>query len=365
MKYTIFIDPSFDFLSEDYAKLFASADASAFQSPLWLNNIHKTLIPSLKARQYTIIVKEGSEDNMGKLLAVFPFAIQRAVLGRKMIQFADFGVCDYNCVIGETSTLEALANDKEVCAALAQTIHAGHLLLLRKLRADRFDLGRFFNKAHKTLHDNATYNCSIGSDVQNWKTQKLSKSWLKNLRRTEKKFKKDVGDWHFEKLTTQKQICSAMGVIRDMHQSRFKDSLIKQDIYNDFYTNYVLEAHEKGDVALYALMLDDKTIATEFGFLYDNCYQGILVTADTEHYGKYSPGYQMIFKIIDDIAKEGYQNFDLGLGSQDYKKRFNAEETMLYDLVQELSPSGRVMALTYHYASPLKKILKKYAPHVH
>ncbi len=362
LEYTITVENCFDFLSEEYKVLFAQADATVFQSPTWMDHIHKILLPNLEAQQYTIVIR--SKQNR-ELLSVFPLVIQKIILGMKIIQFADFGVCDYNAIVGSNTVLELLTHNKNVLSKIGKLTGAGHLLLLRKVREDVFDISRFFKKMTKIPNDNATYNCVIGDNVETWQRQKLSKSWLKNLRRMERKFIQDVGTAEFSELRTGQQLRKAMVVIRRMHMERFGDSLMQHDVYNQFYTEYVIAAINNGDAAMYELTLDGETIATEFGFLFNNCYQGILVAVETEKYAKFSLGYQMIFRVIRNIADKGYQNFDLGLGNQDYKKRFNAEETRLYDYSLARSLSGKIIAPIYHYSKPIKNILKKYVPHVH
>ena len=49
--------------------------ATVFQSPLWMDLIHRRLAPNLSARQYTITIRRPEN---GALLVVLPTVVQQA-----------------------------------------------------------------------------------------------------------------------------------------------------------------------------------------------------------------------------------------------------------------------------------------------
>ena len=120
----IAVEEDFDFIGPEYTAFFNLQRGTIFQSPLWMGLIHRRLVPNLSARQYTITFRRPFE---GTLLAVIPSVIQQAGL-LKILQPADFGVCDYNCVVGDELVLETLAADSSIGARLGELMRAADVL---------------------------------------------------------------------------------------------------------------------------------------------------------------------------------------------------------------------------------------------
>src|SRR5437868_15231538 len=95
------IEDDFNFLGEEYRSFFNLARGTVFQSPLWMDLVHRRLVPNLSARPYTITIRRPEDS---ALVAVLPMVIQRAS-ALNVVQPADFGVCDYNCVVGDRFAL--------------------------------------------------------------------------------------------------------------------------------------------------------------------------------------------------------------------------------------------------------------------
>lgn len=66
------VEAEFDFLSDDYRALHNLRNATAFQSPRWLDAIHRDLVSALGAKQHTITIRNRHDNT---LIAVFPLVI--------------------------------------------------------------------------------------------------------------------------------------------------------------------------------------------------------------------------------------------------------------------------------------------------
>src|SRR5437763_6122977 len=93
----IAVEPGFDFLSTEYRAFHNLRRGTVFQSPLWLDAIHRTLAPRLSAAHYTLTIRNHHDNT---LLAVIPLVLQKSA-GLSILQPPDFGVCDYNAIIGD------------------------------------------------------------------------------------------------------------------------------------------------------------------------------------------------------------------------------------------------------------------------
>ena len=139
------VEAEFDFLPDDYRALHNLRHATAFQSPRWLDAIHRDLVPLLDAKQHTITIRNRHD---GTLIAVLPLVIQKIAL-LSVIQPADFGVCDANAVVGDPRVLENLVETRSVLDRIDELLQGASLLMFRKVRKDGFDVRRFFRRSDR------------------------------------------------------------------------------------------------------------------------------------------------------------------------------------------------------------------------
>ena len=130
------VEREFQFLSDEYRAFYQPQRATAFQAPIWMEMIHRRLAPRLNAKQHTITVRERGT---GALMGVIPLVLQKS-RGISMLQFADFGVCDYNAPVADGHTLGMMAADKDIVGRLDDLVRRCDLVSLRKIRDDSFDM---------------------------------------------------------------------------------------------------------------------------------------------------------------------------------------------------------------------------------
>ena len=89
--FDIAIEQAFDFLSPEYAALFDSSAATAFQHPLWLDSLYARLASHAGATPLVVVVRRRAT---GALAMVLPLLrIRRGPI--RTIEFADLRVSDY------------------------------------------------------------------------------------------------------------------------------------------------------------------------------------------------------------------------------------------------------------------------------
>ena len=85
------VDNAFDFLSQEYAELFAGSAATAFQHPLWLDGIYARLAPTAGAKPLVVVLRYRAN---GALAMVLPLLrVRRGPIST--VEFADLRVSDY------------------------------------------------------------------------------------------------------------------------------------------------------------------------------------------------------------------------------------------------------------------------------
>jgi CelD/BcsL family acetyltransferase involved in cellulose biosynthesis len=352
------VEPRFDFLSAEYRGFHNARRATVFQSPLWLDMIHRKLAPQLRATQYTLTIR-NHRDNA--LLALIPFVVQKSA-GLSILQPADFGVCDYNSVVADPRVLETLANDPSVVSRIDALLGVAGVLIFRKVRDDSFDAGRLFRKTTATACENAAYHSVIGDDFEAWQRRTVSRKFSKELGRLGRQIEREFGRYEHRAAETEAEIREAFTFLRQARRGRFQNDLLESDVYFSFYCEYAVAAASSGDAITYVSYLDGKPVAVLFGLTGGGEFHAVLIGSDIDKYGRYSIGMQIIFRVIKLRFEQGFQRIDMGLGNNGYKSQFRVDETTLHNFTASRSLAGSALSLIYHRTKPLKNMLRKYVP---
>lgn len=354
------LEPDFDFLSSEYREFYLPARGTAFQAPLWMDMIHRRLAAGRKATQHTLTIRDRGN---GGLVAVIPLVLQKSK-GVSMLQPADFGVCDYNCVVADRHALEMIAADDTLLARLDALMRPCDILLFRKVRDDAFDVSRLFLKSKSTRGENAAYHSEIGDNFDEWRSRTIRKKFSKELGRLQRQTEREFGSYEHRAAANETEIRAAFEFLRTVRKGKFEEDLLENPLYFEFYRDYAVAAGATGEAITYVSYLAGEPVAVLFGLAGDGEFHAVLIGSDTERVGKRSPGIQILYQVIKKRFAEGFHYFDMGLGNSGYKSHFRVEETCLRNYTRTRSLAGSVIALVYHHAKPVKNFLKKYAPNV-
>ena len=241
------VEPQFDFLSDEYRAFYRPERATAFQAPHWLDAIHRGLAPKLNAKQHTITMRESGT---GALVGVIPLVLQKS-RGISMLQFADFGVCDYNAPIADRNMLSMMAANDNLLARLDNLMKHCDLVLLRKVRDDTFDVGRLLTRSTSSVGENAAYLCEVGDDLDAWRVRTLSKKFSKELDRLQRQAEREFGSYEHRAATSESEIRTAFDFLRRARKGRFEEDLLDNPLYFEFYRDYAIAFHESGEAITY------------------------------------------------------------------------------------------------------------------
>jgi CelD/BcsL family acetyltransferase involved in cellulose biosynthesis len=353
----ISLEPHFDFLSAEYRGFFNLSRGTVFQGPLWLDSIHRRLAPALGARQHTITARNRHDRS---LIAVIPLALRRSA-GIAIMQPADFGVCDYNAIVAERDLLETMSDDGSIVARIDALLDGG-LLMFRKVRDDGFDAGRLFRNSSASVCENAAYHTDTGSDFEAWQRRTVPRKFTKELGRLARQIEREFGTYEHRALQTADEIREAFEILRSVRAGRFDGDLLEDPLFADFYLNFAIAGAASGEAVTYVSTLNGKPVAVLLGVGYAEQFHAVLIGADTERFGKYSPSMQLLYRIIKLRFDRGLHRFDLGLGNTGYKSMFRAQETTLHNFTAARSLRGAALALIYHCAKPLKNTMRRLSP---
>jgi CelD/BcsL family acetyltransferase involved in cellulose biosynthesis len=111
-------------------------------------------------------------------------------------------------------------------------------------------------------------------------------------------------------------------------------------------------------IEIHALESDAEVIAVFAGVADGTRFSMMFNTYTVSASSRYSPGLILVRHIIDHYAERGYRAFDLGVGSDGYKKLFCKTNEPIFDSFVPLSPRGSAAATVMSVAGRTKRLVK-------
>lgn len=356
---SIGVESGFDFLSEEYRRFHGHHGATAFQAPLWTHMLHTRLAPVLAAEQKTVTVRDAAGD----LLAVFPLVKQRSS-GVAIVQFADFGTCDYNAAVAAPGVLDELAGNPVARAQLRHAFGRADVVMFRKLRSDHFDLGRLLKSPRSSAGENPAYECDVGDDFDHWRSKVLRNKFTKELGRLQRQTERDHGSYEHRLVIDEAGIREAFEFLRQSQGERQHGSVLEKQHYFEFYRDFAVAGAAGRDALTYVSYIAGRPVSVLFGPAGKGFFHSVLIGVDTQAFARISPGTQLLYRVVQQRMAQGHRRFDMGLGDPGYKTHFRPVETPMRNVSMSLSARGSAVSFVYHRAKPLKNMLRELAPHV-
>ncbi len=111
-------------------------------------------------------------------------------------------------------------------------------------------------------------------------------------------------------------------------------------------------------IDIHALECDEEVIAIFTGVADGHRFSMMFNTYTMSPNSKYSPGLILMRDIIDHFAARDYRAFDLGIGSDDYKRLFCKDDEPIFDSFIALSPRGKLAAGVLSGLNRTKRMVK-------
>ncbi len=129
----------------------------------------------------------------------------------------------------------------------------------------------------------------------------------------------------------------------------------------DFIRAACLAKTPGGDraITIHALECDEETIAIFAGADGLDRFSMMFNTYTLSENAKQSPGVVLVRDIIDYYAARNYEAFDLGIGSDDYKRQFCKDDEPIFDSFIALTSRGKFAALGMSSLTHAKRMVKQ------
>jgi CelD/BcsL family acetyltransferase involved in cellulose biosynthesis len=353
---TVALEPAFDFSGAEYRALHANSDATVFQSPAWLDALHRDVAPHFGPAQATLTAR----DQDGRLMMVLPF-VRRREHGLAILEFADFGLCDYNAAICDLDDAPLLDLDATLPQRVAAAMPRHDLMTLTKMTREDPLLRRSLPGASRAQMRFSAYPARLTSDWKAWRETMLAQGFRRDLGMKRRRLER-LGAVEFVRLSDPDQIARAFGILRELRSARLK-SIGGHDVMADetifaFYRRMAIEGAQQGFARTEYLAVSGETVAVQFGLVQRGTYMMLMLGADIERFGRTSPGILTLEDSMRAAIEGGEQIYDFTIGDHPYKQQFGAQAMPLYEWHRGQTMVGRAAVPAMTLMREAKRVLK-------
>lgn len=354
--FTVAVTSGFDFLSEEYAVLFAESDATAFQHPIWLDGIYRNLVPKLNAVPLIVTVRSATD---GRLVMVLPL-VRRRDRGLRTIEFADLGVSDYVAPVASDATIEAVVADAFARGRISAVLKPFDMLRIRKLRSPSTAVQKLLGATGCLEMSMSAYAVPLGSDFAVWRSNTLSASYCKELDKKSRQLHRK-GQVEIVCAIDAEMIQATLLKMREYRGGRFETGdLLQNQVYFDFYLDVAI----RGSSTLsrfYSVLMDGAPIAGAMTLAHKGSLLIILTGFDHDGYKSQSLGSLTFEMIARHSISVGDRELDFTIGDEPYKTQFGAQKTPIYQVFRSGSVLGAIAGAAVQRAPWVKSVAQRFS----
>lgn len=362
--FTIAVEASFNFLSVEFAELFASSVATAFQSPLWLASFYNRLPEASDAEPLVVAIRDAD----GRLVMLLPL-VRRRVGGVRVVEFADLRVSDYLSPICDRATFARLAGDKQFRKQLRRAIKPFDTVRVTKLPHGGLALEELFGARERVPMGMHAYAVPLGNDYAAWRETNMVASYRKELDKKARQLERK-GEVRFACLSDPGEIRAAFEALKLYRGIRFGDTPGGEVLQIPHYFDFYLEVATNGagvEARTYQLSVDGRPIAVVLGLVHQGACLVIMGGFDHAEFKNQSIGALTFERLARDCIERGDRLLDFTIGDEPYKVTFGATPTPMWSVTSAGSPVGTLAGLAVDNVPWIKALAKRMfsTPHRH
>ena len=202
------------------------------------------------------------------------------------------------------------------------------------------------------------YGATLGSNADNWLSEKDSKATRKKLRAKTSKLQ-EVGAVRHWRTQSSDEARIIMDALIAQKTERFAQKNIGVDLSLAPVREFLRTLADRGTLDLHALMCGDKIVATYGGIAHGDHWHGLVNSFDNApDIARSSPGELLLRDLIRDLIARKFTHFDLGIGEARYKAALCDETIALADSIVPVSALGHAWARIEALRIEAKRIVK-------
>lgn len=112
-------------------------------------------------------------------------------------------------------------------------------------------------------------------------------------------------------------------------------------------------------IEIHALDTDDEVLALFSGVHDDRCFSTMFNSYTLSERARWSPGFTLLLKLVEDCARRGFSSLNLGIGAAEYKSSLCDLRDIQFDNFIGLTLRGRALAVALRMAYGAKGVIKR------
>lgn len=321
----------------NWARLAADGAPTPFQSLAWLDDWHAAYAGEVEP--CTIFLADAAS---GRDLVALALA-RRRVDGRRVIEFADLGITDYNAPLLAKDAPDDAAFARALWRALRGALPAADLLrfdkMPRRLGARANPLAAIDGVVASRLEGNVIVMDGAWED---WR-RSLERTVRKELERSLRVFERSAGA-RFRRVRDPEEARAVLAELERMQRARIAalglPYALDEPLTAAFYERFVESRVASGEAVLTCLEAEGECVAALLGVAEGDHYAMVRLGQAGGRWSNCSPGRLMIDQTMRELRAEGFRIFDFTTGAYDYKRRMQVTTLELCELVAPLSARG-------------------------
>lgn len=321
----------------------AEGVCSAHQSYAWAEGIAKRLMPE----GAELLVVEVTDAGTGELKMLMPL-MRSSRFGYRVIEWLSCSVCDYSAPLLADSSPWTRQAAEAAWAAIRSVLPPADRIHItgipREIYGVANPLAMLASAGDSSL---ITSGLVLAGDPETLIKRHGRPSFVKTFNKDWRRLERH-GSVDLVEANTPALVELIFGALVEMRLRRFRQlgrfDLLAQPAVVDFYRNAALQGLSDGSVRVFGLRAGEDWVAGQYLLTRQGTLHALLIGIDQEVVVNASPGLAIIGRLMEWGLRQGFNYFDLSVGSQPYKEQFGAESSVLATLDETLTPLGKGVA---------------------
>jgi len=333
-------------LETAWRKLEKNSDISIYQRFDWINTCINTYEHELKSRVLIVTVKKNAE-----LVFILPMAVQNGLV--RKLRWIGGGHSNFNLPLIDREFAKYLDDDgiREIFSRFSRMLPGiGYLRLCCQPAQWNGNVNPLLALTHQPSTNNAfSLDISRGfahllESVNGKRKQKKYRSQLRIV--------EPLGGAELIEAGNRNEVLQMLKCFHQQKSNRLLDQGLR-DVFGSKFTHLFFEqmALDSLDLdepllKLYALKIDGKYRAIFGGGVQGKHFSAYFTSFAQDELAHISPGEMLLYRLLEKLARDGFDSVDLGGGEERYKRSWCPNTIDMFDVIMPLSiySHGHVLA---------------------
>lgn len=267
-------------------------------------------------RKNIAIITVENEEN--ELILLIPF-VKFNFLNITILKFLGSNKIDYNVCLYSN---EFKQNPNQILKEIKDQLSNNFIIIFSTI-LDTYIIGKL--KAQFTYYESFSIDKYSFVELGNFE-KNISTKLLKEIKRSERRLNKD-GSLIFVDNKNNKKLNNVMDFIINKKNEQYINSGVAK--LDESSEKFYRELAKKDISHISAIFHNDKIIAAHLGLKSKSNYTYLLPVYDYK-YRKYSPGWILLFKLLETFKLNNLNRFDLTIGEEGYKSRLKPKQGEIF-----------------------------------